>query len=300
MEPITKSIAIPAYCLGQITCRANALWVQTATLTWEDDNNQTTKCVFTGSGEKKELMSSNGTTMCPLPPRNKDYSIQCAFTIVGDKAPKVQDPTTSTDGQRTRVEIRTEDDTDNDYNDTWLTIELLPGVRPSTALETAQPEATHKVGQIDPSDKILRLELRDYDGRLIATGLIVPSKYQGSDFQRGTEYWYLDTTQDYSTKTATSLQIDTSTTTTTNRRAEDAILSRPETVHWYAVQAGGPDLADKERGFGLSLTAKGTGGNNPGLDLFWYHASAENLSLDGQSTLVPRDATLQTSWYVAE
>lgn len=296
MEPNTKNIPIPAYCLGQITCRANALWAQTATLTWTDDKNAKRTCVFSGSGEKKELTTSDGQTMVPLPPGKSAYSIECTFTFRSDpgsrdSVPKVQEPRISKEGRFIRIEIETEDDTDNDNNDTWLTIELLPGVDPKPAPKTAQ---------IDPSDLFLVLELED-DGRPIATGIIVSPKYQGGDFQGGMEYWYLDATQDYSTATAASLQIDASTTNTKpDRNPGDALLTRPQAVAWYELQTGGPDLADHERGFGVSLSAEGTTGSNPRLDLFWFNTVARNLSLGGSSTLVRGNASSTGHWYVAE
>ena len=295
MESNTKTIQIPANCLGQITCRTNAQFTQTAMLTWKDALNRPQTCEFSGNGEKRELKTSYGQTMYLLAPSRIAYSIDCTFTYrdpsqpFNASAPKVREPTTSTEGPFTRIEIQTEDGDDNDNNDTWLTIELLSGVDP----ESPRPD------QIDPSDLFLILGLQDESG-LIATGIIVSPKYHGGDFQPGMEYWYLDAKRDCSSKTATSLQISsTSTDIKPSRSPSDAILTRPQVVSWYAVQTAGPDLADPNGKYGLSFSVEGTSQSNPQLHLFWYNTAERNLSLNVPSTLSPR-GTSSASWYVAE
>lgn len=307
MGPNTKTIQIPRHCLGQITCRANADYVQTARLEWTDDTGQKHACELTGRGEGKELLlSGDGKTMAPLRPSKNDYSVTATFTFDKEPGPErglspvVCEPTSkdSSDGRRTRIEIRTEDGTDGDDNDTWLTIELLKNVDP----------AARSHAQIDPSDRnFMLLELRDENRLLIATGIIVSSKYtpqNSNDFQQKTEYWYLgpDLRQDYSTYGKTSLQIDVS--KTDDRPAQTpaaAILIRAENVTWFTVENGGPDLTDAGGKFGVSVNVEGIAQNNPQLHVFWYNLAAKNLSLSGQpSWSMGRPPSGTTTWHVAE
>ncbi len=121
-------IRIPGESNGKINCVSNASFYQRVTLT--NSINKTT-VVFSGIGEAAAMQTEDGSYTYLLPSTRQDFSIFAKFEYskTGQNGPFISalinhDAYTveGQDGQPTVVKVTSEDDTDNDNNDSYLTI----------------------------------------------------------------------------------------------------------------------------------------------------------------------------------
>ena len=117
------SIPIPASSQGVINCVANAAYYQRVTLTWGS-----TTVVFAGTGEGTPMTTADGETTAQIPPTPDAFNIQALFEFStnGSSGPfspaTVREPVISNKGGFNVAEVMSEDSTDNDNNDSYLTV----------------------------------------------------------------------------------------------------------------------------------------------------------------------------------
>jgi hypothetical protein len=117
------ALQIPAGSQGTINCLANATFFQRVTLTWSGQ-----AVVFSGTGEGKAMTLPNGDSMYTLPPSVTALTIAATFeySSVGASGPfqkaTVRDPVVEDKGGFHVIQVTSEDSTDNDWNDSYLTI----------------------------------------------------------------------------------------------------------------------------------------------------------------------------------
>lgn len=143
------SISIPANTQGAITCLANAAYYQRVTLAWGNNS-----VVFGGTGEGQPMVTQDGQNTCLLAATDQEYQITATFEYSSNgpggpfRMAHVHDPVISSKGIFTVIEVTSEDSTDNDYNDSYLTFPLITTSQSgeqraeTAAPETAAPGAT--------------------------------------------------------------------------------------------------------------------------------------------------------------
>jgi len=112
---------------GLISCISNAAYYQRVTLSWTILGSTTT-VVFSGSGEDVPMKTSNGATSVSLPAARQNFNISALFefSTAGPNGPfqqaAVKDPVVTQSGSMTLIQVVSEDSTDQDFNDSYLTI----------------------------------------------------------------------------------------------------------------------------------------------------------------------------------
>ncbi len=125
------SLPIPGETTGTITAAANASNYQVVTLSWQI-SEQSYSVQFTGSGENVQMTTPWGETSYILPTAKQGYQISAYFqySTTGPNGQlyeaSVSDPITTQSDGTTTIQVTSEDSTDNDYNDTYLTIVAEP------------------------------------------------------------------------------------------------------------------------------------------------------------------------------
>jgi hypothetical protein len=138
MQPIDQEsgheVRVPAGTQGTALCRSNASYIQRVTIKWTAQYNgvETPKSrQFEGNGEGMRLDTNTGETECVFHPRsdNKDYELTITFEYSSDngvswRVPMVTGPTLTkgTQERPEQIDFSTEDSSDGDNNDTYLTI----------------------------------------------------------------------------------------------------------------------------------------------------------------------------------
>jgi len=132
-------IPIPAGSQGNINCVANASYYQRVTLSWPGDS-----CLFTGTGEGQPMKTPDGQTSVSIGPTGGGFELTATFeySTSGPQGPfrlaTASKPIVERKGLFTVIQVTSEDSTDNDLNDSYLTIVM---VSDSTSVEQA--------GQVD-------------------------------------------------------------------------------------------------------------------------------------------------------
>jgi hypothetical protein len=117
------NLSIPAGSQGAITCLANAAYYQRVTLSWGS-----TTVIFSGTGEGIAMTTSTGDQLFLIPPNKDALSISATFeySTTGKNGTygkaSVNTPIISDKGGFHVIEVTSEDSTDNDNNDSYLTI----------------------------------------------------------------------------------------------------------------------------------------------------------------------------------
>ncbi len=116
-------LSIPASSQGIINCLANAAYYQRVTLAWPGHT-----IVFAGSGEGQPMTTPDGSTTYAILPTPGAFQISATFEFsqtgpsgTFQKA-SVKDPVISDKAGFHVIEVTSEDSTDNDNNDSYLTI----------------------------------------------------------------------------------------------------------------------------------------------------------------------------------
>ena len=116
-------LSIPASSQGVANCVSNASYFQKVTLTWGS-----TTAVFTGTGEGQPMTTSDGSQSVQIPPDEaaRTISVQFEFSPNGSGGPfsmaVVKDPIVTNKGGFNVIEVTSEDSSDNDFNDSYLTV----------------------------------------------------------------------------------------------------------------------------------------------------------------------------------
>lgn len=144
------SLSIPANGRGNISAVCNAAWYQRLTLTWAGG-----AAVFQGTGEGVAMTTAAGESAIPLP-QAAEVTAKFESSRPGSSGTlvlaAVQNPIVTTQGAFTLVQVKSEDSTDNDFNDTFLTIVsvsfqsetvdvLSEGIAEATAADFLDPMA---------------------------------------------------------------------------------------------------------------------------------------------------------------
>ncbi|MCW3463152.1 hypothetical protein [Chitinophaga nivalis] len=137
--PNPTIIAIPAKTQGIISCISNAYNMQRVTLSWDN-----AEIVFTGNGEDKPMLLPNGDDSFLLPFAPSSYNIQALFEFAEEPFEKfstvdsVQQPIITQKAMFTTIEIMSEDSTDNDNNDSYLSLFLVTAGQSSSSPQKSQ------------------------------------------------------------------------------------------------------------------------------------------------------------------
>lgn len=135
-------ISIPANSQGFINCVSNASYYQRVTLRWGDHT-----AIFEGTGEGQPMKLASGDAAYLLEPSPSPYRISIDFQYSTDgshgpfRGARVSDPVTTGKGLFTVIEITSEDSSDNDKNDSYLTIALVSDDTPHARQPTPAPPA---------------------------------------------------------------------------------------------------------------------------------------------------------------
>jgi hypothetical protein len=159
------ALTIPANAKGIINSVSNAGWYQRLTLTWSGGS-----AVLQGSGEGQPMKTPDGKASLEFAPLPQGYQISATFEFSpsGPSGPfsraLVQNPIVTTNGPFTITQVTSEDSTDNDNNDTYLTVVAVnfpgsaavvssPAPAPAAAPHAdAQPQAAFD-GQLETHAK---------------------------------------------------------------------------------------------------------------------------------------------------
>lgn len=126
LNPVT--ITLPSDSAGSIFCHANAMYWQRVTLNITGGGTQPTTVVFQGTGEGVSLpYDSSGDTTYSLGTRQgTTISALFEFSTSGQGGPfqkaNVRNPIINQAGTMYIVQVTSEDSTDNDNNDSYLSI----------------------------------------------------------------------------------------------------------------------------------------------------------------------------------
>lgn len=120
--PNPLPIQIPAKQPGQITAEANAAFIQRVTLTFLNE-----KHTLQGNGDGRPMTTPDGQRAITLPSQEFDYEIQALFEFQREPNGPFANASVRTflnyqQGNFHWIKVTTEDATDNDDNDTYLTI----------------------------------------------------------------------------------------------------------------------------------------------------------------------------------
>jgi len=117
------NLQIPANSQGVANCVANAAYFQRVTLTWDGNT-----AVFSGSGEGVAMTLPSGETTLQFTPDSAARTVSATFEYSSSgsggpfSAAAVRDPVVTNKGGFNVIEVTSEDSTDNDNNDSYLTI----------------------------------------------------------------------------------------------------------------------------------------------------------------------------------
>jgi hypothetical protein len=127
-NPVT--VQIPRETHGSVFCNSHAAFWQKVTLGMPDGSTH----VFQGAGEDKVMTGPNGETSFPVSgDRSHPSPVSCTFEFSRNgqngtfyKA-RVADPVITPGNEMTQILVVSEDDSDDDFNDSYLTFTVTPG-----------------------------------------------------------------------------------------------------------------------------------------------------------------------------
>jgi hypothetical protein len=155
--PNPVPITIPRGSQGDINCVANAAHHQRVTLTWPGQT-----VVFSGTGEGSPMTTGTGQESVLVPADADGFTISATFEYelapgAGFQKARVQPPIETHNGPFTIFQVTSEDGSDDDRNDSYLTISLVgeaavaaasdePVSRPAEDVDLEVPTALGAVG----------------------------------------------------------------------------------------------------------------------------------------------------------
>ncbi len=117
------SLSIPASSQGVINCLSNAAYYQRVSLSWPGHT-----VVFSGTGEGQSMKTASGDDVYSIPPTPAAFTISATFEYSKSGSSgtfhkaSVKTPVVTDKGGFNVIEVTSEDSTDNDNNDSYLTI----------------------------------------------------------------------------------------------------------------------------------------------------------------------------------
>ncbi len=130
-NPVELFVPANAGCI--VSCKAHAVYYQAVHLDWPVELDWPGDSIqFTGSGENTNMTTRNGAITYQINPSPTSYHIRAHFqhSATGPDGPlhdSLVKETESKEFDGTRIiKVTSEDASDNDYNDTYLTLVLHP------------------------------------------------------------------------------------------------------------------------------------------------------------------------------
>ena len=159
------NFTIAANSKGIINAVSNAAWYQRVSLTWGQNS-----AVLQGTGEGVAMKTPSGDTAINFPQSDQGYQLTALFEFSrsGPSGPferaRLQDPIVTQNGPFTITQFKSEDSTDNDFNDTYLTVVAIGFATTPVVRSVDPPAAAHT------ADSQLELHAKTYYNNPLVQG----------------------------------------------------------------------------------------------------------------------------------